>query len=408
MTVRKWLVSLVFVLAIAAGVYWIAHSRSASANISEKDLITAQRVDFPLIVSATGTLEAQRSVSITPPQVRRQRRFKLMRMVDEGTKVTEGDFLMELDTSDISEQLRNETANFQKVQENRQKNRSDADIQLKNLKLSIEQAKANLQKLEVKMSSQVDLVSGIEIEETRIQRDAAKKNVEFLEKKLEYMTKSDQLDLQILRSNERHYRSRMDDLMDAMDLYTVRAPVAGVVIYERDWNNEAAQIGSNVFGMRPVMTIPDLSSILARVQVDEIDAGKVKVGQDANIVVDAVQGRAFGGKVISVGTILKQASFDRPQKISDTYVELDQIDTKVLRPEMNLKAQIHVGEYSQVVVIPLSSIQERDGRSFVQVWKPETKSFEWREVQLRTNDGLTAVIDSGLNENEQIRAKPKV
>jgi len=408
MTVRKWLVSLVLVLVIAAGVYWIVHSRSASANISENDLITAQRVDFPLIVSASGTLEAQRSVSITPPQVRRQRRFKLMRMVDEGTKVTEGDFLMELDTSDISEQLRNETANFQKVQENRQKNRSDADIQLKNLKLSIEQAKANLEKLEVKMSSQVDLVSGIEIEETRIQRDAAKKNVEFLEKKLEYMTKSDQLDLQILRSNERHYRSRMDDLMDAMDLYTVRAPVAGVVIYERDWNNEAAQIGSDVFGMRPVMQIPDLSSILARVQVDEIDAGKVKVGQDANIVVDAVQGRSFGGKVISVGTILKQASYDRPQKISDTYVELENIDTKVLRPEMNLKAQIQVGEYSQVVVIPLSSIQERDGRSFVQVWKPETKSFEWREVQLRTNDGLTAVIDSGLNENEQIRAKPKV
>jgi HlyD family secretion protein len=241
---RKWLVLLVIVLVIAAAGYWIFQSGRVSANINEKDLITAQRVDFPLIVSASGTLEALRSVDITAPQLRRFRRFKLMRMVEEGTKVTEGDFLMELDTSEIAEQLRTTTADFQRVQENRQKQRSDSDIQLRNQMLSLEQAKANLEKLEVKMSSQVDLVSGIEIEETRIQRDAAKKNVEFLEKKVEYMKKSGQLDLQILLSNERHYRDRMDDLMDAMDLCTVRAPVDGVVIYERQgFENEAAQIG---------------------------------------------------------------------------------------------------------------------------------------------------------------------
>ena len=408
MTSRKWLILLAVVLVIAAAGYWIFQSRNVSANISEKDLITAQRVDFPVIVSASGTLEALRSVSITPPQLRRFRSFKLMRMVEEGTRVTEGDFLMELDTSEIAERLRTETANFQRVQENRQQQRSNSDINLKNLKLSLEQAKTDLEKLEVKMSSQVDLVSGIEIEETRIQRDAAKKNVEFLEKKVEYMIKSGQLDLQIVLSNERHYRDNMDELMDAMDLCTVRSPVDGVVIYEREgFENEATQIGENVYGMRPVMQIPDLSSIRARVQIDEVDAGKVKVGQDANIIVDAVQGRSFGGRVVSVGAMLKQASFDRAQKVSDTYVELDEVDEKLLRPGMNLKAQIQVNEYPQVVVVPLSSIQERDGRSFVQVWKPEKKAFEWREIELRTNDGQTAVVQSGLSGDERIRVKPK-
>ena len=408
MASRKWLVLLILILVVAGITYWVIQSRNVSANISDKDLITAQRVDFPLIVSASGVLEATRSVSISPPQVRNERQFKLMRMVEEGTSVSEGDFLMELDTSNIASRLRNETANFQNEQEQRQKKRSDSDIQLKNLKLSLEQAKTELQKLEVKMNSQVDLVSGIEIEQTRIQRDAARKNVEFLEKKVKYTTESGQLDLQISRSNERYYRNRMDALMDAMDSYTVRSPVAGVVIYKRDWNNEAKQIGSNVSGNDAVMEIPDLSSIRARVLVDEVDSGKVQIGQDANIAVDAVQGRSFGGKVTSIGTILKQASFDRPQKVCDTYVELSATDTKQLRPSMNIKAQIMVGQYSKVVVIPLSSIQERDGRSFVQVWQPATKSFDWREIQLRTNDGMTAVIESGLDANEKIRAKPKV
>jgi len=407
MTLRKWIILGVLVLVITAGTYWVLQSKNTSANVSDKDLITAQRVDFPLIVSATGSLEATRSVSITPPQVRRQRRFKLMRMVDEGTVVSEGDFLMEFDTSEIARSMRDETANFQRVQEDRQNKRSNADINLKNQKLSIEQARSELQKLEVKMASQTDLVSGIEVEQTRIQLDAAKKNVEFLEKKLKYQTDSSQYDLQISRSNERHYRGRMDDLMDAMDSYTVRAPVSGVVIYKRDWNNEAKEIGSNIFAMDAVMEIPDLSTIRARVLVDELDSGKVKVGQDANITVDSVQGKTFSGKVVAVGTILKQASFDRPQKVCDTYVELQGSDLKQLRPGMNLKAQIEVGQYSKVVVIPLSSIQERDGRSFVQVWQAPTMTFEWREIHLQTNDGLTAVVESGLNGNEKIRVKPK-
>jgi HlyD family secretion protein len=405
---KKWITILVMVVVIAAGTYWIIHSKNVSANISDKDLITAQRVpDFPLIVSATGSLEATRSVSITPPQVRNQRRFKLTRMVDEGTKVSEGDFLMEFDTSDIARSLRDETANFQRVQEDRQNKRSNSDINLKNLKLSIEQAKSDFQKLDVKLASQAELLSSIEVEQTRIQRDYAKKNVELLEKKLKYQTDTSQYDLQISRSNEGHYRKRMDDLMDAMDSYSVRAPVSGVVIYKRDWNNEAKAVGSNVFGMDAVMEIPDLSSIRARVLVDEIDSGKVKIGQIAKISVDSVQGKTFDGKVVSVGTIVKQATFDRPQKICDTYVELEGMDMKQLRPGMNLKAQIQVGQFANVVVIPLSSIQERDGRSFVQVWQPATKTFDWREIQLQTNDGLNAVVESGLNANEKIRVKPK-
>ena len=54
---------------------------------------------------------------------------------------------------------------------------------------------------------------------------------------------------------------------------------------------------------------------------DEVDAGKVKIGQEANIVVDAVQGRSFGGMVVAVCTILSEVSPDRPQKYCDTYVE---------------------------------------------------------------------------------------
>ncbi len=407
MTAKRWILLLVIFLLTVAGAFWLYRSSRVAAAVSDKDLITAQRVDFPLIISATGILEATRSVAVGPPSVRRESRFKLLRMVDEGAQVSEGDFLLEFDTSDIARRLRDETANFQRVQEEAQKKRSDAEIQLKNLKLQLEQAKADLEKLEIKLGQQAELVSAIAIEETRIRRDAAKRNVESLEQKVKYVTESQQLDLQISRSNERNYRQRMDNLIDAMDSLTVRAPVSGVVIYKRNWNNEPREIGSYVSSMDTVVEIPDLSSIRAKIYVDEVDVGKVKVGQEANIVVDAVQGRAFRGKVTAIGTILKQATFDRPQKIAEAFVEFQDTDLKQLRPGMSVKAQLQVGKYSQVVVIPLSSIQERSGRSFVQVWRPADKTWEWREIQLRTNDGLTAVVESGLEANEKIRVKPR-
>jgi hypothetical protein len=66
-----------------------------------------------------------------------------------------------------------------------------------------------------------------------------------------------------------------------------------------------------------------------------------------------------------------------------------------------------VGRHSDVVVIPLSSIQERNGHSLVQVWNAEKLNYDWQPVQLLTNDGVSAVISSGLQSGQRIRATPK-
>jgi HlyD family secretion protein len=364
-------------------------------------------MDFPLYVSAPGLLEAPRSVSIGPPRIRNENRFKLARMVEEGKQVSEGDFLLEFDSSDISRRLREETANYQKVQEEYQKKRSDFDIQIRDLKLQLEQAKSDLDKLENKLGRQAELESAIVIAETQIRRDAAKKKVELLERKLNYLTESGRLDLEISRSNENHYKSRMDNLLDAMDSLTVTAPVAGVVIYKRDWNNEPRQVGSFVFILDTVLELPDLSSIRAKVMVDEVDAGKVKVGQEAKVTVDAVQGKVFSGRVASISAILKQATYDRPQKVAEALIELQGSDLKLVRPGMSTKAQILVGQHAGALVIPMSSILERNGQSLVQAWNSEARGFEWRQVELVTNDGLSAVVSTGLKPNERIRSKPK-
>jgi len=406
---KKRIVLLAMVVVIAGIAYWIYRSGNVSANVSEKDLLTVQRVDFPVLVTASGVLEASHSVEVGPPRLaRRQGQYKIVRLIDEGTTVEEGDFLMEFDTSTISNNLVSETASFQRNQENRQQQRGNSNISLEDLKLQLEKARSDLDKNEEQLNAQAELASGIDVEIMRITLDTSRYNLEMLEKKFGYQTESNQIQLQMARNQERVSRGRMDDLLDAMDLYTVRAPVAGVVIYKRDWNNNAKEVGSNVNMQEVVMTIPDLSTMRAKIQVDELDSGKIKIGQDVSITVDSVQGRSFAGKVTSIGTILKQASFDRPQKIMEIYADLTNMDVKTLRPGMSLRAQIRVGEHPQAVVIPMTSIEGRDGRSFIQVFNEQTKKADWREVRLRTNDGQTAVVESGVEAGERIRTRPQL
>jgi HlyD family secretion protein len=413
----KWAILLISMAAALSGTWWY-RSRGVSAASVEKELLTVQQVDFPLIVNATGVLEAGKSVSIGPPRIQGGRgmgggmsRFKISRMTDEGKQVSEGDFLLEFDGADIDRNLRDVTANFQKEQQRYQKKRSDFDMQVRDLSYQVDQAKADAEKIANKLQSQVELESALTVEEAKLRLTVARKKAELLEKKLGLLRESGRLDLQISLSNERAYKNLMETLLDAKDSLTITAPVPGVVIYKRGWDGEAKQVGSFANGPQDiVIELPDLSTLRAKINVDEVDFNKIEVGEPCDIQVQAVKGRLFKGKISSISAILKLASYDRAQKIAEVMLSLEgnaEEDVKLLRPGMSAVASIQVGSFPKAIVIPLSSILERDGRSIVQVWNGEKKEFEWRDVLLATNDGLSAVIKQGLQANERIRIKPK-
>jgi len=410
MKYKRLLAFLVGIVVIAAAGTWFYMSSTASALVNEKDLMPAVRVDYPQIINSSGLLEAKSSVPVGCPQVGNARRFKLVRVVDEGTQVAEGDFLMEFDGSDFSRSLRDASTRYQSEQERYQQRRSSRENQVRDNKLNLEQARSDLDKLNNKLNQQAELESALTIAQTKIQRDMAVMKVESLEKQVQLQDESSRLDMQISRSNEGNFKRQMEDLLDTIDSLTVRAPVAGVVIYRRDYNNEPKPvIGNDANPMDPLLEIPDLSTMRVKVLVDEIDAGKVKVGQKTRIIVPALQGMTFDGKVIELSAILKQADFSRAQKVAEARVELDLgQDLTLLRPGMSATVQIQVGIIPQAIVIPLASIQERNGGSFVQVLTPDKKAFEWRAIELQTNDELSAVVKSGLEANEMIRSKPKM
>lgn len=118
-------------------------------------------------------------------------------------------------------------------------------------------------------------------------------------------------------------------LAEARALYEktlIHAPIAGVILRKH------LKAGESVSTQRdtPIVTLADTSTLRVRVDVDETDVGKIRLGQRAYVTADAYGSRKFWGRVVRVGSILgkKNVRTDEPtervdKKILETLVELE-------------------------------------------------------------------------------------
>jgi HlyD family secretion protein len=184
---------------------------------------------------------------------------------------------------------------------------------------------------------------------------------------------------------------------------TIEAPKPGVVIYETNWRNEKKQIGSDVFRTEKVLSLPDLTTLVIQGQVAEVDAGRLRLGQEVEVTVDALPDRIFHGKLASIGTIFRRASFDRPIKVLDVAVEFQDERLNVLRPGMVAKLEIIESRFNDVLAVPLSAIQVEGGQPFL--WVRKAEKIEKRPVNLGKNNGIVGVVLDGLNEGEEFASQ---
>lgn len=121
-------------------------------------------------------------------------------------------------------------------------------------------------------------------------------------------------------------RAGLDEARVALEKSFVRSPVAGVVLAR---HRKAGESVSTMFDT-PILTVADDSVLRARVDVDEIDVARIRVGQRAYVTADGYPGQKFWGEVVRVGRLLgrKNLRTDEPTervdtKILETLIELE-------------------------------------------------------------------------------------
>ena len=142
----------------------------------------------------------------------------------------------------------------------------------------------------------------------------------------------------------------------------VTAPMDGVIIKKGVELGDTITSGVSSFSAGTVVfTVADLKSLIIRVNLNEVDIAKVKVGQPVRISLDAYPQRTFSGKVRFVAPA---ADLVEKIKVFKVEVALDEL-ADCYRTGMSANVEILGDKREKAVSVPLEALQRRDGVAVV-------------------------------------------
>ncbi len=179
----------------------------------------------------------------------------------------------------------------------------------------------------------------------------------------------------------------------ALKFGNLYSPIDGIVT-----EVDAPQIGVNITAATGTFTVADFNDISFKIDVDEVDIGKILPGQMVDIKLDAYPEKTFFGAVSKIGFTSTTTSGGG----TAFPVEVKFPDNTDLRFKigMNGDAEIVVRDVRNTIIIPAQFINEEDSKKFVYVLKKAGKSYEKRVIKtgIETDDAVE--ILEGLKQGE--------
>jgi HlyD family secretion protein len=214
-----------------------------------------------------------------------------------------------------------------------------------------------------------------------------------------------ELNLAVARSKRVQATTALERARERLQDSVITAPVDGIILQKYVESGQIIASGvSNVGGGTPIADIADMRNAHIEAGVDEIDIGKISVGQIATIRADAYPDQVYEGEVVRIAP---EARVEQNVTLFDVVVEVQNTDGK-LKSGMNTMVEIVIVDLPDVLTIPVIALQESDtdrdgppgGGGAATVLVKEGSGYVPREVRTgRTNYRLVEIL-SGLEEGE--------
>lgn len=169
----------------------------------------------------------------------------------------------------------------------------------------------------------------------------------------------------------------------------ILAPVNGVIIVRKVESGQTFSSGDTLYTMS--------DRLIVRAQLDETDISQVKLGQKAEILLDAYPDVKIDGEVVLI-------AFDARTVNNVTTYDVNVLPKEVppyMRSGMTANVSFHIEFKKNVLLIPSEALKVHDSRYFVLTHAEDEKVHE-REVEIGINDGKKTEVISGLSEGENI------
>jgi multidrug efflux pump subunit AcrA (membrane-fusion protein) len=203
-------------------------------------------------------------------------------------------------------------------------------------------------------------------------------------------------------------REDLDRIERSLEALEIRAPSAGIVSIMPNPRSGSAsggfqdfREGDRAWAGASILELPDLSSIHIAARLEEADRGRVEVGQDATVHLDAVPDRDYRSKVSKISLLARVEFGGSWPPARDFDIELGMADPDArLKPGMSATVRIAVGRLAGVLVVPSEAVSLVNGRPTV--YCQSGSRFVPRTVVVSKRGREQLVLASGVAEGERV------
>jgi HlyD family secretion protein len=328
------------IIAVAAGIGGLSAARKGS-RATEVRLEAVGTRDLVSIVTASGKIEADTKVDVSADITGRIVRIN----VREGDMVKKGDLLIQIDPAQYQSVVSRAEAFLQTSEANLLQVRTNRDQAKRQLDRATELRKAN-----------ANLISAEAVEQAQQTYDVAVAN---------YAATESQVD---------QARASLQEAKSNLSKTTLYAPISGRVTRLAVEEGEVAVPGTFSRETGLLMTIADLSVIMAKVDVDETDVVRLALGDSVAVSIDAFPDTSFMGRVTKISNSAKLASVaggasqDRAVDFEvEVVIENPPAD---IRPDLSATARIVTDTRKNALSIPIIALTVREHEDVPNELKP--------------------------------------
>ncbi len=338
-----------------------------TVNQTQKNVVAVQtgkvvKQDIVSLVTASGEIKPLTYVNVGANAMGRISRL----LVKEGDPVKKGQIVAQLENV----QPAADVANMRATLESSQTDAVALDAALKTALAQTNSSKANLAQSKIEWDRTQSLYKDQLIAKSEYDaKRAAYEVADAAHAQDQARVAQARANLDSAQGHIGQARATLARVNDVLSKTTYRAPFDGVVTSLPVREGETVVMGiQNSLGS-VLMTIADMSVITTEVHVDETDIVNVKLGQAAEVTIDAIPGQIFKGKVTQIGdnAIVRSTGLSTSQSTSSSQeakdfkvvITLEKPPTN-LRPGLSATAKVTTGLEHNALAIPIQALTMRD------------------------------------------------
>jgi HlyD family secretion protein len=407
---KLWVRASVLVLLIAGSAFGVRQFRRTRA-IADLPTAPARKGVFSVLVSCRGELTASRFVQLIAPLDVPD--LQIVWLAPAGSSVKPGMPVIRFDPSRLRQDLKEKSAAFRQAQATLDQAVAQAHITADQDKLDLATARYQMERARLEASKQA-IVSAMEGQKSVVDLGLAQEKVKLQQATTEFHKSSNQAKIASSRRLRDEAKAEVDRTERRLSLMEIKSPLNGIINYlpntSQGWMNaQPFKVGDHASAGLAIAEIPDMATLEMESKVDEVDRGRIKVGDAVMVHVDAFPEKVLTAKLDSISPLTEQSFTEWPPTRSfKAYARIQTPDPR-MRPGMNAGADIVETKIPDAVSIPAKGLFTLRGKPVVYLkssdgYKPTEVRVRARNTDEVAVDGITAGAFVALAEPEQ--AKP--